>query len=529
MSSIEATQAAPDSEKAAVITTSSPDPNQLHVVSRGSETTKHLEDIDGQIVGFDASLMAARTALSGEEEKRLLRRLDWRILPLMALMYVVKNIDQSNMSNVLVMNRGTPRNILQDLHMTSNQFNLVNVAYYVPYIIAEAPSNLLLKYFRPSVWLSRIMVTWGFMLCLHAVVSNAGGLFTVRALLGLFEAGLWPGLLLQLCYWYRPDETPKRVVIITVCGNFSPVVGSALAYAFNGVAARGMAGWKWLVLTEGVFTIVLGIAVFFLLPDFPANAKWLSDKEKAFLQARLPSNSPRDMEKNFSWKQFVQTIKDHNLWLFLVTWSLFTIGTAGLHFYQPTVIANLGFTTLAQVQLLNMPPSVFACIVTVFGGWLASTTYVPLPIVPIIWMLIIEACYAVQYVYPNVGGVYAATVIAGGFRSAWETTMWPWRFQTLSGATGSAFALALVNSYGQIGAAIGPHIFNSRFAPRYTTSFAIGMGFVGLSILMAAVTWWVTYRVEVDTRILRRARLAARQRNETVLDDVDLNADKKVR
>ena len=110
-----------------------------------------------------------------------------------------------------------------------------------------------------------------------------------------------------------------------------------------------------------------------------------------------------------------------------------------------------------------------------------------------------------------------------------ETTMWPWRFQTLSGATGSAFAFALVNSYGQIGAAIGPQIFNSRFAPRYTTSFAIGLGFVGVSILMAAVTWWATYRVEHDTRMLRKARLAARKRNETVLDDVDLNADKKIR
>ncbi|KAK4496681.1 hypothetical protein PRZ48_012663 [Zasmidium cellare] len=423
MSSIQTARSSPDIEKAAVITTSSPDPHQLHVVTRGTEPAKQLEDIDGQIVGFDASLMAARTSLTGDEEKRLLRRLDWRILPLMPLMYVFKNIDQANMSNLLVMNRGTPRNILQDLQMTSNQFNLVNVAYYVPYIIAEAPSNLLLKHFRPSV-------TWGLMLCLHAVVSNAGGLFTVRAFLGLFEAGLWPGLLLQLCYWYRPDETPKRVVVITVCGNFSPVIGSALAYALNGVAARGMAGWKWLVLTEGLFTVVLGIAVFFLLPDFPANAKWLSEKEKAFLQARLPSNSPRDMESDFSWKQFVQTLKDRNLWLFLLTWSLFTIGTAGLHFYQPTVIANLGFTTLAQVQ---------------------------------------------------------------------------------------------------IGAAIGPQIFNSRFAPRYTTSFAIGLGFVGVSILMAAVTWWATYRVEYDTRMLRRARLAARKRDETVLDDVDLNADKKRR
>ncbi len=102
--------------------------------------------------------------------------------------------------------------------------------------------------------------------------------------------------------------------------------------------------------------------------------------------------------------------------------------------------------------------------------------------------------------------------------------MWPWRVQTTEGATGSAFAIAFANSYGQIGGAVGSQLFNSRYAPKYTTSFGIAMGFIGAAIVMNLITWGFTYRVDVDTRKIKRARLAAAKRNQAVLDDVDIHA-----
>jgi nitrate/nitrite transporter NarK len=107
--------------------------------------------------------------------------------------------------------------------------------------------------------------------------------------------------------------------------------------------------------------------------------------------------------------------------------------------------------------------------------------------------------------------------------------MWPWRVQTLEGATGSAFAIAFANSYGQIGGAVGAQLFNSRYAPHYTTSFAIAMGFVGMAIVMTLITWYFTARVDRDTRRIKRARIAARKQNHAVLDDVDIHARKKER
>lgn len=137
----------------------------------------------------------------------------------------------------------------------------------IPYIIAEAPSNLLVKRVLPSRWQSRIMVTWGTALCCHAAVKNKEGLWTVRFFLGLMEAGLWPGMLLQMCYWYRPDELARRILYVTVLGYFSTVIGGVLAFAFNGVTTGGLSGWQWLFLTEGIVTVVVGIVAFFAMPD----------------------------------------------------------------------------------------------------------------------------------------------------------------------------------------------------------------------------------------------------------------------
>ncbi|KAL1891691.1 hypothetical protein Sste5346_007440 [Sporothrix stenoceras] len=497
-----------------------------HVVTRsaknedGDVSAGQIGDI--AIAGYDAAVMSARASLSADEENKLFRQIDWRLLPLLSVIYMVKTIDAANLSNARIMDQGTPRNILTELKMTSNMYNLVTTAYYIPYILAETPSNLLVKKFKPSVWQARIMISWGIVLCAHAAVTNAGGLYTVRALLGLFEAGLWPGQLLQLCYWYRPDELAPRIVLVTVLGNFSSVVSGLLAFGFNGVTARGLSGWKWLILTEGVFTILLGIFTLFFLPDFPANASWLSDREKAFVQARLPVNAPRAQEENFSWRQFINTLKDIRLWLFLGCWAFYTVGTTGLTFYQPTVIAGLGFTSIGRAQLLNIPPAIFSCFLTISFGIFADTGYIPQPSIPLFFMVVILACYVVEYTYPNLGGVYAATVIAGGFSTAWYTMMWPWRVQTTQGATGSALAIAFANSYGQIGGAVGAQLFNSRFAPHYTTSFGIAMGFIGMAIVMNLITWSFTWRVDAETRRIKRARKAALKRNEAILDDVQI-------
>jgi hypothetical protein len=156
------------------------------------------------------------------------------------------------------------------------------------------------------------------------------------------------------------------------------------------------------------------------------------------------------------------------MWLFTLCWATFTVGTTGLTFYQPTVVSNLGFTSISKSQLLNIPTAFLTVgIIAIFGLW-ADTARLPRPLFPLFFLIIIIACYSVLYTFPNTGGVYAATIIASAFASSWYPMMWPWRVQTTSRATGSAFSIGFVNSYGQIGGALGPQIFRSQYAPHYT-------------------------------------------------------------
>lgn len=252
----------------------------------------------------------------------------------------------------------------------------------------------------------------------------------------------------------------------------------------------------------------------------PPTAKWLTDREKAFIQARLPPNAPRAAEQDFDAREILSSLKDRRLWLFTLIWATFTVGTSGVRFYQPTVIANLGYTTIAQAQLLNLPISILSIVVIGITGFFADNGRLPRPVYPLFVFAVVLACYGVLVAYPSNGAVYAATLIGNAFTSAFFPLMWPWRVQTTSRATGSAFSIGFVNSYGQIGGAIGPQIFREKYAPRYKESFASAMGVVSACVVVTLGTWWVTRGTEAETRRLKRARVRAEREGMAVLDDV---------
>ncbi|KAF5528377.1 MFS transporter prlL [Colletotrichum aenigma] len=424
----------------------------------------------------EISRETALTALTAAEERKLIRKVDWRLLPLLSMLYLMKKIDENNASNARIMNKGTNENILTQLGITSDQFGMISILYTVPYILAEIPSNLVLKRISPSRWQSRIMITWGLITAYTSAVTNLAGLYTVRFLLGLAEAGMFPAIILQLTYW--------------------------------------------LFIVQGALTIVLAFVVWFFLPDFPATTKWLSPTEKAFLQARLPQKSPRAVERNFVSKEILITLRDKRLWLFTLSWALMTTGSSGVKFYQPTIISNMGFSGITTAQILNIPMSVVTIALLLGSGWASNKARIPVPLFPIFSCVITVACYSVLVAYPHDIGVYIAMIIGNAFSIAWFPMMWSWRSQTVNGATGSAFAIGFVNSYGQIGDAIGPQMFQDVYEPRYQLPFGLAMGLVSLCGLTNGYTWWVTRQTERDTRRHKLARLQAKLQNQAVLDDV---------
>ncbi|KAM3477211.1 hypothetical protein MY5147_002813 [Beauveria neobassiana] len=254
-----------------------------------------------------------------------------------------------------------------------------------------------------------------------------------------------------------------------------------------------------LFLVEGLATVLFGSIIWFVLPDFPETASWLTEREKKFIQARLPANAPRATEANFNLSEIFVSLRDKRLWLFTLIWATFTVGTQGVTFYQSTVIADLGFSTIAQAQLLNLPITVTALLIIAVTGIMADRRNIPRPLYPLTFLVIIIICYGVFVAHPSSAAIYAVTLIGNAVTAAWFPVMWPWRVQTTSHATGSAFSIGFVNSYGQIGGALGPQIFRSRYGPRYTVPFCVAMGLLSTAAINPTVVSQIHSLVQPST------------------------------
>ncbi|KAK6435873.1 hypothetical protein LTR95_007940 [Oleoguttula sp. CCFEE 5521] len=462
-----------------------------HTLEAGKEVAENSSNDGGSesLPPTGASDRAAFLAtFSRAEDKAIMKKVDRRFLLLIGMLYMTKNIDNQNAANVKVLQVGQQSNILRSLSMSADQYNWVQSVYFTAYIIFEVPSNLLLKKFTPRLRQSRICLSWGIVLTCHAAVQNKESLYTVRFLLGMMEASVFPGLAAQLTSWYRSDEMGKPIMCMFGWQNLSGVVGSLLAYGIsymNGLC--GLEAWRWVYLLEGIYTILLAGVIYLVLPDYPKSprsSKWLTEREQDYLEARLSENAPRTDEAAFSKHEVYTSLKDPRTYSFMINQILVNLAGYGLQWYFPTITTNLGFAGLPRNQLLDIGPA----------GWLLKQAFLTRP----------------AFTRPiNVTMVISFIL----FFTAWRSS-------TLAWATGTAFTLAFQSSIGQIGGVIGPQLFQSKFAHNgYKTPFAICAAATIVGWAASLVTWWLTRNVEWDVRRIRRLRIKAEKEGKVCGED----------
>ncbi|KAL2072048.1 hypothetical protein VTL71DRAFT_11391 [Oculimacula yallundae] len=456
----------------------------------------------------EAERRAFLSTFTPEEDLAIRRKVDYRFLWLIGLMYIIKNIDYTNAASVKVLQVGQPTNILIELNMTANEYNWVQSIYFIAYIIFEVPSNLLLKRFTPRNWQFRIMLSWGIVLACHAAVKNKHGLYTARFFLGMMEAGMFPGIAAQLCSWYRSDEMGKPIMWMFGFQNCSGVIGSLLAYGISYMdGLGGMSAWQWVYLLEGIMTILLSFVVYAVLPDYPKSPrsnKWLTVREQEYLEVRLTENAPKTEDAAFSRKEIIASLVNPRTYSFMLSQILLNFGGYGLSWQLPTVTTSLGFAVLAII----------------FAGWFLKRAFITRPAF-VMWIcggalvfFIVLAATRDRY------AVYIACVFGTMFYSVYFIPFWAWRSSTLTGTTGTAFTLAFQSCVGQVGGVIGPQLFQSKYAHNgYKTPFAICAAAIGAGWLANVWTWWLTRNVEWDVRRIRRLRIKSEKNGEVFADD----------
>ncbi|KJK64116.1 Major Facilitator Superfamily protein [Aspergillus parasiticus SU-1] len=434
-------------------------------------------------------------------------------------------IDYTNAASVKVLQVGEDRNILNELRMTSDEYNWVQSIYFISYIVFEVPSNLLLKRLTPRLWQSRIMLTWGIVLACHAAAKNKETLWALRFLLGMCEAGMFPGIAAQLCGWYRSDEMGKPIMWMFGFQNTSGIVGSLLAYGIsymNGIC--GMSAWRWVYLLEGLFTILFSGVIYLVLPDWPKSPrtrKWLSERQQDYVEARLSENAPKTADSDFAKEEVIASLKDPRTYAFMLSQVLVNFSGYALTWELPTITTSLGFAGLPRNQLLNIPPSAAAVLAIIFSGWFLKQAYLTRPAYTMFFIMgPMLVFFILLTVLESRVGIYISCVLGNMFYSVYFIPFWAWRTSSLKGTTGAAFTLAFQSCVGQVGGVIGPQLFQSKFAYNgYKTPFGICAGVIGAACLANLWTWWLTRNVEWDVRRIRRLRIKEEKQGRIYADD----------
>ncbi|KAL7625270.1 hypothetical protein AAE478_004486 [Parahypoxylon ruwenzoriense] len=307
-----------------------------------------------------------------EAEKALRWKQDKRIVPLSAGIYFLCYLDRSNIGNAKIMNSSTGDDLMTQTGMTNYQYTIALMIFLVAYGLFEVPSNILLKKLRPSRWIAFLMFSWGALTIGLGGVHSYATVTVVRFLLGVFEAGLFPGLVYYLTFWYKTEERSIRVAFILASATLAGAFGGAIAYGIGHMnQAGGLSAWRWLFIIEGIPSCLSAFLVWFFLPDYPEDAKWLTIQERDLAVERLHLEGSKGKAKAMTWLDARATLVDWRLWGHYVVYFGISTPFSSLSLFTPSITAGLGYHDL-QAQLMTVPPYAVAYVVQILASWSAD-------------------------------------------------------------------------------------------------------------------------------------------------------------
>lgn len=420
--------------------------------------------------------------ISEAEKAQLQRKIDWIILPPITLLFFLSFLDRSNIGNAKL------DNLTADLHMTGEQYLITLSVFFIGYSAFEIPSNIALKLTSPRIWLPTLMLVWGMVATLMALSSSFGGLLTARFFLGATEAGVFPGAIFYLSMWYGRRALVRRITLFYMSTSLAGAFGGILAYGIghmSGVA--GKHGWFWIFALEGMATVVIAAFCYFLIQDFPAQAKFLSQREQKVLNALLIEDNDALREEPWSWAEVRRTFADVKVYLYTFAWMGQALPLYTVTLFLPTIIANLGYSA-ANAQLLTVPPYAVATILSICVALLSERFQTRAP-------FIITSCglaiigYILLLSDHKVGVQYLGTffVCAGIFPAA--ALIFTWVASNISGQTKRCVAAAIQISIGDIGAIVGCQLYRPNESPRYPLGHGMALGSVVLSLITSLLLW----------------------------------------
>ncbi|KAF4611035.1 hypothetical protein D9613_007083 [Agrocybe pediades] len=441
---------------------------------------------------------------SGVDERKLMRKIDYALIPWLSFLYLLSFLDRTSIGNAKLYN------LEKDLHMTDDQYLLTLTIFFFSYAIFEVPSNVFLKRLRPSLWLSFLMFFWGVMMTLQGIVHNYPQLLGMRWLLGMFEAGLFPGVNYYLSCWYKRSEFGIRSAIFFSAATVSGAFGGLLAAAISNMEGiGGKPAWAWIFILEGLLTVIAGGVSYWIIQDFPDTAKFLSEEERAFVIRRLQSDDQFSAGgENFKMKYIYESLKDWKTWIGMVVYAGADMPLYAFSLFLPSIINQLGFTA-TPANLLTVPVYVFACIVTCGVGYLADR-WGKRGYFNIGFLCIGAAGYIILVASHNAALSYFAVYMATcGIYPIIPNSI-SWVSNNVEGSYKRSVSLGMVISFGNINGAVSSNVYRARDKPWYPLGHGLVLMYIAIGVI-ASVIFLVYLKRE-------NARRERGERNEYIED-----------
>ncbi|GAC93982.1 hypothetical protein PHSY_001551 [Pseudozyma hubeiensis SY62] len=485
-----------------VTATSTPPPGKAGSFSEAHEVP------DNHVIVVDTA-SHGEVRYTRQEERRLVRKIDIVVVPILLVLYLLSFLDRSNIGNAKL------DGLVADIKL--KDYSTALTLFFVGYVVGEVPANIVLKKTSPPLWLPTLTLIWGIISVVQGLVHNQAGLFAVRFFLGLSESGLFPGSVFVFSMFYPRRERHYRVALLLSGAAVSGAFGGILAYGIGFMrGVGGKNGWSWILIIEGLLTIVVALAAYKLVPHYPMKSRTFSDREKSIIAARMQADRDSLDEESFSWDGVKQAFTDPYVYLYGLLFHGFAFALYTISLFMPTIIADLGFTA-ANAQLLTVPPYVLAFIFTM------SIAHISFVVNRRLIFIIGSAClaivgYIVQITSPTVAGRYVAIFITTPGVYAGNALLLSLPSENVSGQTKRATALAMQIGFGNMGSIVGVQLYRRPLGalknPNYHISHGLSIVWLGFGIGAASALWFLLSR---ENR--RRDAVQASQGHEKVQEE----------
>ncbi|KAL9634909.1 MAG: hypothetical protein Q9204_002818 [Flavoplaca sp. TL-2023a] len=416
------------------------------------------------------------------ELRRLRRKIDWWIVPIMFLCYTMQFIDKVSLNYAAVMG------LNQELKLKGNEFTNAATWFFIAFLIAEVPNAIVLQRVPVAKWLGLNVILWGIATACTAAAKDYVTLLTARIFLGIFEAAIAPCLILISSQWYTKSEAAPRFSIWYAGLGVGQIIGGIVSYAFQQVKNPTFSGWKIMFIVLGLVTVIIGFITLFFLPDTPMKAHFLSEPEKVMLLKHVSVNQTGIRNKNYKLSQALEILMDPALYLLVLVTILISISSGVITTYSAQLIRNFGYKP-PTAALLNMPSGIVSIASTFIVGYGVRHTSNR-------WAWIVACCipgilggglmsFATSTKAGQLAGIYLVNSI-----TATLIVIYQWTGANVAGQTKRVISVALVSGSFSVGNIIGPQTFQAKDAPDFIPAKITVLATQSAAALMTVVLFF---------------------------------------